>query len=110
VHHAVAPRLAPLLYGIAARVESYSAALSLLHAKANRGTRLAAGAVALALFALAASTPLSMGQQCVLMGSMWLLTLLVRQLPGYGPGIIMIVSPLSPRRAISGGASRRRWI
>jgi len=25
------------------------------------------------------------------MGSMWLLTLLVRQLPGYGPGIIMIV-------------------
>jgi len=42
VHHAVAPRLAPLLYGIAARVESYSAALSLLHAKANRGTRLAA--------------------------------------------------------------------
>src|SRR5882757_569617 len=91
VHHAVAPRLAPLLYGIAARVESYSAALSLLHAKANRGTRLAAGAVALALFALAASTPLSMGQQCMLMGSMWLLTLLVRQLPGYGPGIIMIV-------------------
>ncbi len=91
VHHAVAPRIAPLLYGIAARVESYSAALSLLYARANRGTRLAAGAVALALFALAASTPLSMGQQCVLMGSMWLLTLLVRQLPGYGPGIIMIV-------------------
>ena len=91
VHHAVAPRIAPLLYGIAARVESYSAALSLLFTKANRGTRLAAGAVALALFALAASTPLSMGQQCMLMGSMWLLTLLVRQLPGYGPGIIMIV-------------------
>ena len=91
VHHAVAPRIAPLLYGLAARVESYSAALSLLYAKANRGTRLAAGAVVLALFALAASTPLSMGQQCVLMGSMWLLTLLVRQLPGYGPGIIMIV-------------------
>ena len=63
VRHALAPRIAPLLYGIAARIESYSAALSGLYAKANRGTRLAAGALALALFALTASTPLSMGQQ-----------------------------------------------
>jgi cellulose synthase (UDP-forming) len=91
IHHVVAPQIAPLLYGTAARIESYSAALSELYARASRGTRLAVGVLTAALFALAASTPLSMGEQCVLMGSMWLLTLLVRQLPGYGPGIIMIV-------------------
>ncbi len=91
LHHAVTPHVAPLLHGTAARIESYSAALSELYARANRATRLAVGALAVALFALAASTPLSPAEQCVLMGSMWLLTLLVRQLPGYGPGIIMIV-------------------
>jgi cellulose synthase (UDP-forming) len=91
LYYATAPRVAPLLYGIAARLESYSAALTRAYARANRGTRVAAGVLVVALFALAASTPLSMGQQCVFLGSMWLATLLVRQLPGYGPGIIMIV-------------------
>jgi cellulose synthase (UDP-forming) len=91
LHHAIAPRVAPLLYGIAARLESSSDALTRAYVRANRGTRVAAGVLALALFALAASTPLSMGQQCVFLGTMWLLTLVVRQLPGYGPGIIMIV-------------------
>ena len=92
VHHAVAPRVEPLVYGIAARVESYSAAMSLAYSRAEppdpaRRRR----ALSSRCLAAAASTPLSLGQQCVLLGSMWALTLLVRQLPGYGPGIIMIV-------------------
>jgi cellulose synthase (UDP-forming) len=91
LHHAITPYIEPPMYGIAARVETYSAAISLAYARSNRLTRLAAGAIILALLTAVASTPLSLGQQCVLMGSMWLLTLLVRQLPGYGPGIIMIV-------------------
>jgi cellulose synthase (UDP-forming) len=91
VHHATAPHIAPLLYGMAARVESYSSALTALYARTGRSVRAGVAALAVALFAMAASTPLSAGQQCVFLGTMWLLTLLVRQLPGYGPGIIMIV-------------------
>ena len=91
VHHAVTPYIEPLVYGIASRLESYSAAISRAYARSGPVTRLAAGATILALLAAAASTPLSMGQQCLLLGTMWLLTLLVRQLPGYGPGIIMMV-------------------
>jgi cellulose synthase (UDP-forming) len=91
LHHATAPYIGPFLYAIDARIESYSAALTRLYVRAGRGTRLMVGVVAVALFALAASTPLSMGQQCVFLASLWLLTLLVRQLPGYGPGVIMIV-------------------
>jgi cellulose synthase (UDP-forming) len=91
VHHAIAPYAEPLAYGLAARVESYSTALAAAYAKAHVAARIAAGAIVLALLVAAASTPLSRGQQGVLLGSMWLLTLLVRQLPGYGPGVIMIV-------------------
>jgi cellulose synthase (UDP-forming) len=91
LYHATAPHIGPLLYGIAARLESYSAALTRAYVAAGRGTRLVVGVLVLALFALAATTPLSMGQQCVFLGSMWALTLVVRQLPGYGPGIVMIV-------------------
>ncbi|HYL71863.1 MAG TPA: glycosyltransferase, partial [Candidatus Dormibacteraeota bacterium] len=91
VHHAIARPIGPLLYGMAARVESYSSALSQLYLRVGRTARLAALAVGLVLFAMAASTPLSAAQQCVFLGTMWALTLVVRQLPGYGPGIIMIV-------------------
>jgi cellulose synthase (UDP-forming) len=91
VHHAVAPRLAPLLYGMAERIESYSAALTRLYAGANRATRWAGAVLVLALFALVATTPLGSGPQLALLLSLWLLSLLVRQLPGYGPGLILIM-------------------
>ena len=90
-HHVIAPRVAPLLYGLATRVDSYSDAIAQTYAEANRGTRLAAAVMILALFALAVSTPLGVGQQCVLLGAVWLISLLVRQLPGYGPGIVLIM-------------------
>ncbi len=90
LHHAVTPYIEPLVYAIAARVESYSAALSLAYAKANRASRVAAGLLIAALLVAAASTPLGIGQQGLLLSAMWAITLLVRQLPGYGPGIIMI--------------------
>lgn len=90
LHHPIAPRIAPVLYGIAARIESYSTALTGLYAQTGRGTRLALGTLALALFALVATTPLSGSAQLVLLVSLWFLSLLVRQLPGYGPGLILI--------------------
>jgi cellulose synthase (UDP-forming) len=91
IHHATTPVLEPIAYGLAARVESYSTALAAAYARASIASRMAAGAVLLALLIAAASTPLGVGQQTALLVSMWVLTLLVRQLPGYGPGIIMIV-------------------
>src|SRR5579862_5736401 len=91
VHHAATPLLEPIAYGLAARVESYSSALAEAYARAHVVWRVTAGVLVLTLLVVAASTPLSLGQQSVLLVSMWLLTLLVRQLPGYGPGIIMIV-------------------
>jgi cellulose synthase (UDP-forming) len=90
LHHPIAPHAAPLLYGLAARLESYSEALASVYAAANRSTRLGVGILALALFALVTTTPLSTGPQFALLGSMWLLSLLVRQLPGYGPGVVLI--------------------
>jgi cellulose synthase (UDP-forming) len=91
VHHAIAPHVEPLAYGLAALVERYSAALAAAYERAPAAVRFAVGTVALIFLVVAASTPLSVGQQSVLLAAMWLLTLLVRQLPGYGPGIIMIV-------------------
>jgi cellulose synthase (UDP-forming) len=91
VHHAATPLLEPIAYGLAARVETYSTALAGAYARAHAAARIAAGVIVLTLLLMAASTPLSLGQQSVLLAFMWLLTLLVRQLPGYGPGVIMIV-------------------
>jgi cellulose synthase (UDP-forming) len=91
LHHPIATRLGPFLYAIAARVESYSAALTGLYVEANRATRFAVGVLVLALFALVATTPLSTGPQLTLLVSLWLMSLLVRQLPGYGPGLILIM-------------------
>jgi len=91
VHHATTPLLEPIVYGLAARVESYSSALASAYARASVASRVAAGLLVLTLLVVAASTPLSLTQQTGLMASMWVMTLLVRQLPGYGPGIIMIV-------------------
>jgi cellulose synthase (UDP-forming) len=91
IHHAIAPHVEPFAYGLAARVESYSTALASAYERAHVATRIVIGVVAVAFLVVAASTPLGLGQQTFLLATMWLLTMLVRQLPGYGPGIIMIV-------------------
>ena len=90
LHHPIAPRIAPLLYGLAARLESYSEALARAYEAANRSTRIGVGVLLLAMFALIVSTPLAAGPQLVLITLMWLASLLVRQLPGYGPGLLLI--------------------
>lgn len=91
LHHPIAPRIAPLLYGLSARLESCSEALARAYSAANRTTRVGVGTLVLASFALVATTPLSMGPQLMLLSVMWLLSLLVRQLPGYGPGLLLIM-------------------
>jgi cellulose synthase (UDP-forming) len=91
VHHAVIPYAEPLLHGLAARIESCSAALAAAYARTHLATRVLVLCAAVSFLLIAASTPLELGEQASLFTAMWLLTLLVRQLPGYGPGILMIV-------------------
>ncbi|MBV9620297.1 MAG: UDP-forming cellulose synthase catalytic subunit [Gammaproteobacteria bacterium] len=90
LHYPLAPRLAPLLYGLAAGLERYSAVLASAYLAAGRTTRIGLNVLAFASFALIATTPLETGPQLALLALMWLLSLLVRQLPGYGPGLLLI--------------------
>ena len=57
LHYPIAPRIAPLLYGLAARMESYSEALARQYVAATRSVRLGVGVLVLAAFALIVSTP-----------------------------------------------------
>jgi cellulose synthase (UDP-forming) len=91
VQQVASPYVTPIVYGLASRIESYSAAIMGAYFKANLGVRSAVLMIVLTLLVVSASTPLSMGEQCTLLALMWALTLLIRQLPGYGPGIIMMV-------------------
>lgn len=89
--HLAVPYLGPLVYGIAARIEVYSRVLSDTFARSNWLVRSLVIAMVAVMLVVVATTPLSMGQQCLLLALMWSLTMFVRQLPGYGPGIIMMV-------------------
>jgi cellulose synthase (UDP-forming) len=89
--HAAAPYLEPVFYALAAGIENYSAVLSGLYARAPAGVRIAVNVLVLGMLVAAASIPLTGTQQCALLVVMWLLTLLARQLTGYGPGVIMIL-------------------
>lgn len=85
------PYVTPIVYRIASRTETYSAAITDAYFKANRGVRGAVLMILLMLLAVSASTPLSLSEQCTLLALMWALSLLIRQLPGFKPGIIMMV-------------------
>jgi cellulose synthase (UDP-forming) len=91
LQHLAAPLLGPFIYGIAARIEVYSGIMSRAFARAPLLARVAVVSMVVLVLMLSATTPLSIGQQCILLALMWSLTMLVRQLPGYGPGIIMMV-------------------
>ena len=91
VQHLAVPYLGPVVTGIAARIEVYSRVLSDAFARANLLVRSIVLALVMLSLLVSATTPLSIAQQCLLLALMWTLTMFVRQLPGYGPGIIMMV-------------------
>jgi cellulose synthase (UDP-forming) len=89
--YAAAPYVEPIAYALASGIESYSAVLSGWYARAHAGVRVAVSLGVAILLVAAACTPLSDADQCTLLVAMWLLTLVARQLTGYGPGVIMIL-------------------
>jgi cellulose synthase (UDP-forming) len=88
---AAAPYVEPLAYELASRIETYSAALSRAYTNAHVAVRIAVQAAIVVLLIAAACTPLNVADQLTLLTVMWLLTLVARQLTGYGPGVIMIL-------------------
>jgi cellulose synthase (UDP-forming) len=91
VRQVASPYLTPIVYALASRIETYSAAIMGAYFKANLCVRGAVIAVGLTLLVVSVSTPLSLGEQCTMLALMWTLSLLIRQLPGFGSGIIMMV-------------------
>lgn len=101
LHQAAYPYLMPVAWSGSQWLESTSLALSRAFARLHVATRYALIAAAVAVFAVAATTPLSLGQQTLVLVAMWVLTLLTRQLSGYGPAIILMgVSVLASSRYI----------
>lgn len=101
LHQAVYPYVMPVAWSSAQRLESASLALSRAFSRLHAAIRYALIASAVVVFIVAATTPLSLGQQSVVLVAMWVLTLLTRQLTGYGPAIILMgVSVLASSRYI----------
>jgi len=94
IDSALHPRLAPIAWFISQQIETQSQRLSEAWARALPIVRYALVAMVVMLFAMSATTPLTLGQQYWVLLTMWLVTLLVRQLSGYGPGVIMITLSL----------------
>jgi cellulose synthase (UDP-forming) len=101
LHQAAYPYVMPVAWSSAQRLESASLALSRAFSRLHVAVRYALITFAIVVFVVAATTPLSLGQQTVVLVAMWVLTLLTRQLTGYGPGIILMgLSVLASSRYI----------
>lgn len=101
LHQATYPYLMPIAWSGAQKLESASLALSRAFSRLHVAVRYALIVIATTIFVIAATTPLSLGQQTVVLVAMWGLTLLTRQLTGYGPAIILMgVSVLASSRYI----------
>jgi cellulose synthase (UDP-forming) len=101
LHQATYPYVMPVAWAASQKLESASVAWSREFSRLHVAVRYGLIAFAGLAFVVAASTPLSLGQQLVMLAAMWILTLLVRQLTGYGPAIILMsVSVLASSRYI----------
>jgi len=91
VQQVASPYVAAIVHALASRIETYSAAIAAAYFKANLGVRSAVLMSVLTLLVVSASTPLRVGEQCTLLALMWMLSLVIRRLPGFGSGIILMV-------------------
>jgi cellulose synthase (UDP-forming) len=91
LQHLIAPYAEPVFYWAAARIETYSDLLSNAYARASPATRAGVVLCGCAALAAAATTPLDATAQCSLALALWVLTLFVRQLVGYGPGVVLVL-------------------
>ena len=101
LHQASYPYIMPIAWAGSQRVESLSLAISRAFSRQHAIVRYALTAIAAVVFIAAATTPLALGQQMIVLAAMWVLSLLVRQLTGYGPAIILMgISVLASSRYI----------
>ncbi len=94
LQQALHPWLAPIAWSASQQIEVQSLRLSLYWSRALPVLRYGVIALVLVLFVMSATTPLTLTQQYWVLLTMWLMTMLVRQLSGYGPGVIMITLSL----------------
>ena len=90
LHQATYPYVMPVAWAASQNLESASLALSRAFSRLHVVVRYGLIGFAGLAFIVAATTPLSLGQQLVVLAAMWILTMLVRQLTGYGPAIILM--------------------
>jgi cellulose synthase (UDP-forming) len=90
LHHALYPHITPLAWSLAQRVERASLAVYAAFSRAHVAVRAVVIVLAGAFLVVAATTPLTLSEQLLLLAAMWGLTLLIRHLAGFGPGVIMI--------------------
>lgn len=91
LHYALYPHITPVAWSLAQRVERAALAIYTAFSRTHVAARAIVIALAGALLIVAATTPLSLSEQLLLLAVMWGLTLLVRHLAGFGPGVIMIM-------------------
>jgi cellulose synthase (UDP-forming) len=90
LHHALYPHVTPIAWTLAQSVERWALAIHRTYAQAHVLVRWVAVTVVAMFLVVAATTPLSLTEQLMMLGGMWLLTLMIRHLAGFGPGVIMM--------------------
>jgi cellulose synthase (UDP-forming) len=90
LHHALYPHVTPVAWSLAQRIQRVVQTLYAAYSKAHVVVRALVIAAAVFFLVVAATTPLDLQQQFVLLAAMWLATLVIRHLAGFGPGLIMI--------------------
>ena len=101
LHRAAYPYVMPVAWATSERLERYSLALSRAFSNLHATVRYAIAAIVFVLFIVATTTPLNLHEQLIVLVGMWGLSMLVRQLSGYGPAIVlMAISVLASSRYI----------
>jgi cellulose synthase (UDP-forming) len=75
-------------------LDNYAMATARYFEQAGLGLRWLTVIVVTLLLVVTASTPLDLGQQLTMLLAMWALAMLVRKIPGHGPGLILMALSL----------------
>jgi cellulose synthase (UDP-forming) len=94
LHQWLHPWLSPIVWAASNHIEDKAQQLSVVWSRLKPAIRYGFVTLIVMMFFMAATTPLTTGQQYWVLITMWLVTLMVRELSGYGPGVIMITLSL----------------
>jgi cellulose synthase (UDP-forming) len=90
LHQAAYPYVTPIAWSLAQQIERLSQVIHDAYSKAHVAVRVAVVVLVVLFLIVAATTPLSLSEQLIVLVSMWGLTMLIRHLAGFGPGVIMM--------------------